>query len=108
MKTTTFEIDALLQAEPAVLLYFYNDQCAPCQALRPKVEQLLMERFTGMRLEFINAAGNSELTARHQVFAAPTLLVFFEGREYIRESKYVSVSELEEKIMKYYRMMEWQ
>jgi thiol-disulfide isomerase/thioredoxin len=31
------ELNRLLFREPAVLLYFYNDDCMPCKALRPKV-----------------------------------------------------------------------
>ena len=30
-------------------------------------------------------------------FASPVILVFFEGKEYIRKSKYVSVPEIEKR-----------
>lgn len=88
------------------VLYFYNDSCAPCVALRPKVESLIKNKFPKLELLFVNAAENPAETARHQVFASPTILAFFEGREYIRESKYISIDELEAKIDRYYQLME--
>ncbi len=48
MKTeahTTGELDLISSSTPALLLYFYNDSCAPCVVLRPKIEELLNELF---------------------------------------------------------------
>jgi thioredoxin 1 len=89
----------------AILLYFYNDQCAPCQALRPKVTSLIENSFPEIRLLFINASADPELTSSFNIFGAPTLLVFFEGKEVIRESKFVSVDALGDKISRYYQLM---
>jgi thioredoxin-like negative regulator of GroEL len=91
--------------EIPVMLYFYNDLCAPCKILRPKVEQLLNEEFTQIKLLKINTAENPALAAKYEVFSAPTILVFFEGLEYIRESKYISISELHSKIYRFYSMI---
>lgn len=86
-------------------IYFYNDTCAPCVALRPKVYELFSEKFPELPLVFINAAEHPALTAQYQIFASPTLLVFFDGKEYIRESKYISISELEQKVSRIYSML---
>jgi len=42
----------------------------------------------------IDASINPSLTSEAGVYSVPTILVFFERREYIRESKYISVSQL--------------
>jgi len=39
------------------------------------------------------------------VYSTPTILVYFEGKEYIRESKYISIQQLEDKIRRYYDMI---
>lgn len=90
---------------PAIMLYFFNDNCAPCLALRPKVESLVNDEFPKMKLVFINATAYPELAAAHSIFGAPTLLVFFDGKEVFRESKYVSVDQMKERIDRYYRLI---
>lgn len=62
-------------------------------------------KFPKMELLSIDASSSPALTAEAGVYAAPTILVFFEGREYLRESKYVSVDQLEGKISRYYDMI---
>ena len=72
---------------PAALVYFYSDRCAPCISLRPKVEKLLLESFPEMKLIFIDSEKNLEIAAYFSVFANPTLLLFFDGKEHQRLSK---------------------
>ena len=94
-----------IEKENAVLLYFYNDDCAPCITLRPKVEQLITNSFPKMKLIFINSKSDLLIPATFQVYANPTLLLFFEGKEYQRFSKFVSMTELENTIRRYYSLL---
>ena len=106
MEITDLEqLGNFISARPAVMIYFYNDNCAPCIALSPKVSQLIESDFPKMALAFVNAAVNELAAARFGIFSAPTLLVFFEGKESIRESKYISINELQEKISRYYELL---
>ncbi len=98
------ELQNIINNKPAVLAYFYNDNCAPCKSLRPKVIEMQAEHFPKLELHFINSA-NTEIPATYGVYDYPTLLVFFDRKEYIRESKYVSTAQLGEKIDRYYKMM---
>ncbi|MCF6342015.1 MAG: thioredoxin family protein [Bacteroidales bacterium] len=96
---------SLIAGQAAVLLYFYNDNCAPCISLRPKVKQLVAEDFPELALAFINSALYPELAASYSSFTNPTLILFFEGREYRRESKYISIPQLAETIGRPYGMI---
>ncbi len=89
----------------ALMVYFFNPGCIACNSLRPKVEELVSTNFPGLELLSVDASTNPSLTSEAGVYSAPTILVFFEGREYIRESKYISVKQLEEKIGRYYDMV---
>jgi len=89
----------------AVLLYFYSDKCAPCLSLRPKVEQLLLADYPAMKLILVDSERYPEITAQYGVFSNPTLLLFFDGHEHQRLSKYVSVSQLSETIARPYSML---
>ena len=99
------DIQNLIDGKPAVLLYFFNDNCAPCKVLRPKVQKMAEADFPGIEFHLINAEQFAATSAQFGVFASPTILVFFEGKEYIRESKNISISELHDKIGRFYRMI---
>ena len=99
------ELQNHIDDKMAVLVYFYNDNCAPCTILRPKVKQLVETQFPEMDFILVHAEKTPETSAHFGIFAAPTLLVFFEGKEYIRESKNVSISELQNKIERYYDLL---
>ncbi len=66
---------------------------------------LVQKDFPEMALEFINSADYPNITAHYSVFSNPTILVFFEGKEYVRKSKYVSIPELQTAIERIYTMM---
>lgn len=99
------DIANLVADNTAVLLYFYNDNCAPCRVLRPKVQEMVQDEFPNIEFKLINAEKFPAASAQYGVFSSPTLLVFFEGKEYIRESKNISISELHDKMERIYRMI---
>lgn len=99
------DIQKVIAGNTAVVLYFYNDNCAPCKVLRPKVQDLVEKEFPLMKFVLINAEQFPATSASMGVFASPTLIVFFESKEYIRESKNISISELHDKIERIYKMV---
>jgi len=103
--TSKESIDFLLKKEKGVLLYFYNDHCAPCHSLRPKIIHMQETAFPKMKLFFIDTERYPEIPAQHGIFSNPTILAFFEGKEYIRVSKYVSEHQLKENISRLYDMV---
>ncbi len=98
------ELQQHISEKPAVLAYFYNDNCAPCLSLRPKIIDLVKEHFPKMELLFVNSE-KREIPAHYGVYDNPTLLVMFDGKEYIRESKYVSTAQLHNSISRYYELI---
>jgi len=88
-----------------LVLYFKNDMCAPCMALRPKVEELVQLQFPKMEFLIVDTVEQPLLSSTYNVYANPTILVFFEGREYIRKSKYIGTSELEQEMDRLYQMV---
>ena len=99
------DIQTLITENAAVLLYFYNDHCAPCKILRPKVQEMVEADFQKLEFRLVDTEKYAESAATYGVFASPTLLVYFEGKEYIRESKNISLCELHDKIERLYLMI---
>jgi len=85
-----------------LLVYFFNNDCAPCLSLRPKVEELIGNRFPLMDMVYVDAKLFPELISEFQAYSFPVLIFFFEGKEYLRFSKYVSLSELNDSIGRIY------
>lgn len=92
----------LVNKKENLLVYFFNNDCAPCLSLRPKVEELLENRFPLMDMVYVDAQQFQELIAEFRAYSYPVLIFFFEGKEYLRFSKYVSLSELNEYIGRIY------
>lgn len=99
------DFKSLVAKEAALMIYFYNDNCAPCVSLRPKVMELVETNFPEMRIVFSNSIRQPEISAYFGAFNNPTIVIFFEGKEYKRESKYVSIAQLESSIQRPYGML---
>lgn len=98
------DLQSFIQSNDALLVYFYNDNCAPCKSLRPKVLELIEQDFDKMHIVFVNSI-HSEICSQFGIFENPTILVFFEGKEFLRKGKYVSVQELSASIERYYNIL---
>ena len=99
---TADELKNIISQAENLLVYFFHNQCAPCVSLRPKVEQLITERFPKMDMVYVDAIQFPGLIAEFQAYSYPVMIFFFEGREFLRFSKYVSITELSESIGRIY------
>ena len=97
-------IQDFIKDKMALIIYFYNDDCPPCLSLRPKVEALVEKDYPEMELVFVNSKQHPEIPASFGVYSNPTLLIFFDGKESKRFSKYISTPELSQAIDRYYNM----
>lgn len=88
-----------------LIVYFYSDKCAPCVSLRPKVKELIDAKFPKLKLFYVNSEKNPSIPAEYSAFSSPTIIMFFDGREYRRESKYISIPQLAETISRPYEMI---
>ena len=95
----------LKNEEPALLAYFSTEICNVCKVLKPKVNEMIQHEFPKIKLVYIKSDILPELAAQNQVFAAPTILVFFEGKEYIRKSRNIGIGELQREIERPYSMI---
>ncbi|MDX2414705.1 MAG: thioredoxin family protein [Bacteroidales bacterium] len=95
----------ITSGKKGVVAYFYNTSCSSCEVLRPKIRAMVNKSFPKIEFEEINAQEYPGITAEAAVYASPTIIVYFEGKESIRESRYISVQQLEEKIERYYNML---
>lgn len=103
---TVEELRNTVAKASGIVLYFKNEFCPPCQVLRPKVEDLIRKEFPSMTFQLVDTVENPLLASAYHVFSNPTILVFFEAKEYIRKSKYITISELRHEINRLYQLMD--
>ncbi len=95
----------LKEEEPAFLAYFSTETCNVCKVLKPKISELVQSKFPQILLVYIDSNKLPELAAQNQIFVAPTIIVYFEGREFIRKSRNIGIGELQREIERPYSMI---
>lgn len=104
MFTEIDEFNKFLQESAAVVAYFSTQQCNVCRVLKPKIENMLIENFPQIKFVYIDTEESPEVAAQNSVFAVPAILVFFEGREFLRKSRNVGLQLFKEEIGRLYTM----
>ena len=99
------EFNQMKQEEPALLAYFSTDACNVCKVLKPKVAELVQNEFPQLKMAYVKSDVLPDVAGQHQVFAAPTILVFFDGRETIRKSRSIGLDELRREINRPYSLI---
>jgi thioredoxin 1 len=70
----------VLEADLPVMVDFYADQCGPCRALVPLLDELADELKGRAKVVKINVATEETLSRDFEITAVPTLIVFERGR----------------------------
>jgi thioredoxin-like negative regulator of GroEL len=102
---TLEELQNNIRTEVGVLLYFSGENCNVCHALRPKFKDLFDSKFSQIKQIYLDAHENPEISAHFQVFSVPTMIVFLDGREFVREGRAVSLHIMTEQLKRPYDMM---
>jgi len=99
------ELKHIINQELGVLVYFSGENCNVCHALRPKFKELFDTNFPKIKQIYIDAHQNPEISAHFGVFSVPTMIVFLDGREFIKEGRSVSLHQLSQQLSRPYEMM---
>ena len=99
------EIEKIIKEEVGVLLYFSSDECNVCHALRPKIKELFNLEFPKIKQIFIDAKENMEISSHFQVLSMPTILVYMDAKEFIREGRSVSLHKMSQDLERPYEFM---
>lgn len=98
-------IEKRLASELAVGLYFSAPTCNVCHALKPKLLTAFEANFQQLQIISIDISETPEIASHFNVFAIPTLLVYLDGKEFLRKSRHMSVDQVVEEIKRPYDMM---
>ena len=91
--------------DEAALCYLSHDGCNVCKVLKPKVYKMLQEKFPGILFYYVNTRETPDIAAQNSVFSVPTIIQFFQGKESIRKSRNISLSDLEKELERPYELL---
>jgi thioredoxin-like negative regulator of GroEL len=84
-----------------VFLYISRDDCTVCHSLLPQIQRL-MEDYPRIALGIVKADEVQAIAGTFLVFTVPAMLLFVEGKEMIREARFVHMQTLRDKIEQIY------
>jgi thioredoxin 1 len=99
------EFRIVVDENEAVLAWFTTEACSVCKVLKPQVAHMASEYFPKIKAVTIQSDQLSELAAQLRIFTAPTVVIFFEGRETIRKSRAFGIDELKAEIQRPYSLL---
>ena len=99
---TNQEFKEAVEEYSAALFYFSTLSCSVGEALEPKVRELVATQFPRIEFIWIDMNAAPEILGSQNVFVEPTLLLFVEGKEYLRRSRNVHLSEFKEAVQRIY------
>jgi thioredoxin-like negative regulator of GroEL len=102
---TIENINQTINENLAVMLYFSAPTCNVCHALKPKLLEAIKTNFEKFEIVSIDTSVEQETSAYFSVFTIPSVLVFLDGKEFLRKSRHMSVDEVMWEIKRPYEIM---
>ena len=102
---TIEKIQNSIKENLAVMVYFSAPTCNVCHALKPKLLEALDNNFKEFVVESVDISVEEDIPPHFGVFAIPTVLIFLDGKEFLRKSRHMSVDEVIREIKRPYEIM---
>ncbi len=103
--TLSHEIEAKIENDKAALFYFSAPHCNVCKVLKPRLANLIQEEYPEFKLYYVDIDKAPMASGQFRVFSIPSILIYFDGKEYIRKSRNVSLVELGKELAKPYSLL---
>lgn len=90
------ELKEMQSQLPILLVYLSSADCSVCAADAPRTARIAEQ--TGIPAVQVEISEVPEAAGQLNVFSAPAVLLFAEGREYHRQARFLDFAELERRI----------
>lgn len=85
------------------LVYLSTNTCCACNVLKPKIEELI-KKYENAKMVEVEADKSIDIVAQLSIFMFPAIILYIDGKEILREAKYISVVELEKVMDRYFKL----
>ena len=97
---TKEHFERFIAEEKLYMLYFSSEDCNVCQAVFPKLMNLAEDY--PVKVAKISIGEQMEIAGQSLVFTVPTVLMVYEGREILRESRFIDFQKVERTLNLFY------
>jgi thiol-disulfide isomerase/thioredoxin len=98
------EIKSIASDNKMTLLYISSESCNVCKVILPRLEHML-EQYNVIKAVKADIEELPLLSGEYSVFTIPCILVFAEGKEILREARYINIENIKEHIDRYYNLI---
>lgn len=86
------------------LYYISHEDCNVCKVLLPRLEKIL-ENYEKVQSKYVDIHKIPMIKGELSAFAVPTIVVTLDGKEIIRESRYIQLEAFDNKLERYYEFV---
>ncbi len=90
-------VEELIEQNPYLILQFGSDTCNPCHAISKKLDDW-QQTHPNVVMRYIPLENYGEEAAQMDVFTAPTVITYIEGKILTKDSGYFGVSSILKKM----------
>lgn len=94
----------LIDENEMLLIYFGSSTCGVCTDLKPKVKEVI-KKYPKVESVQVDVEKSIKISADYNIFTIPAILVFIEGKEVIREARYIGIQDIDSRISRYYDLL---
>lgn len=81
-------------------VYFGHPECSVCHGLKPQIDKKLSVFSQDVSFYEVNTFDIPEVAGEYSIMTVPVVLLFVNGKEYLRQARFVPVQQLYEQIEK--------
>ncbi|WP_306465158.1 thioredoxin family protein [Thermaerobacillus caldiproteolyticus] len=97
------EVDDFVSNHHLAFLYISRTNCSVCHALLPKIKEVMGD-FPKIQLSLVNADHVPAIAGHLSIFTVPVIILYVDGKEILREARFVHVEQFREKVKKVYSL----
>ena len=86
--------EKIIDSKTPVLVDFFADWCGPCKMLAPILKQVKDEMGDRVKIVKIDVDKNQSLAQKYQVRGVPTMLLFKDRKQVLRQSGVLQKAEI--------------
>ncbi len=89
-----------IEMNELAFVYFGHPDCSVCHGLKPQIDLKLAEFKNDISFFEINTMEVPEVAGDFSVMTVPVILLFVDGKEYLRQARFVPVQDLYNQVKK--------
>ncbi|KGM94892.1 thioredoxin [Clostridium novyi A str. 4552] len=104
--TSIEEIKNFITTNKLALIYVTSklETCSVCHMLLPKIQEKL-KKYSKLEIATVDSSEVLEVAGEFSIFSLPLIMFYAEGKEVIREGRFITMDNLKNTVDRYYNFI---